>query len=215
MASNETTYNEEQITTLLRNINTHYVSLKSAIGDDMQRNVLDKLAEVWYMQSAVTYWGEEVTAWNSMCSKINDKFKDIYSDINTCASNYAQACGTSWRNPSWTGTPATVSSNFKEVSADGKRGITDHSSFDTYRTTNLDAVKTSAEDALNSVLSACGNSGFIDGGTQAQIESTVSSIKVAIANAINTAKEDINKNSGTAQTNVNSAVTANSSTSAS
>ena len=35
MASNETTYNEEQITTLLRNVNTHYVSLKTAIGDDI------------------------------------------------------------------------------------------------------------------------------------------------------------------------------------
>lgn len=213
MASNETTYNEELVTTLLRNINTHYGSLKDAIGDEMQKNVLDKLAEVWYMTSAVNYWSEEVSAWNSMCTKINDKFKDIYTDINTCADNYAKACGTSWRKPSWTGVPATVASNFKEVSADGKRGITDHGSFDTYRTTNIDTVKQNAETALNQVLSACGNSGFVDGGTQAQIESTVTSIKAAINKAIETAKTDIVKNSGTAQTNVNAAVNANSKTS--
>lgn len=216
MASNETTYNEEKVTTLLRNIGDYYRDgLKVAIQDDMQSKVVDKLAEIWYMEDAVTYWDGEVSAWNSMCTQINTKFSDIYKDINTCADNYAKACGTTWRKPSWTGVPAKISSNFQAVSSDGKRGITDHNTFETTRTTVLNNVKSDASTALDNVVKACADSGFIDGGTQAQIQSTVSDIKSKIINAVNTAQEDIAKNANTAKTNIESAVSANSSTSGS
>lgn len=215
MASNETTYNESKVTTLLQNINTYYRDdLKVELQDYMQSKVLDKLAEIWFMEDAVKYWDGEVTAWNSMCTAINTKFSDIYTNINTCADNYAKACGTSWQRVSWTGVPAKISNNFQAVSPDGKRGITNHNTFESTRTTVLNNIKSNATTALEKVVKACADSGFVDSGTQAQIESTVSSIKSAIITAVNAAQDDINTNAQTAQTNVNSAVSANSSTSA-
>lgn len=208
--NNETTYNEGVVQELLRNINTYWGELKAVIQDNMQNNVLDKLAEVWYMEDAVTYWDQEVESWNTMCSSINTSFGVVYSMINICADNYAKSCGATWQKLSWTGVDPKISNNFKAVSADGRRGITDHTSFDTYRTTNLDAIKENAAEKLDQVVAACERSGFVDNTTQDAIQGEISNIRGKIVSAIETAKNGIVNNSGIAQDNLRNAVAVNS-----
>lgn len=205
MNNNENTYNEEKITTLLGQINTQYRELKEAIGTEMQNQVLDKLAEVWYMPAAVTYWAATVPDWNNMCTGINGLFSEIYDMINTCATRYATSCEATWNKRSWTGVDAKVSSNFKQISDDGRRGITDQSSFDTYRTTNLQKIGTEANTYLLNVLHACEDSGFIDGTTQEAIKGKVTEMNTSIKTAIENMADNIVKNSGTAQTNLRNA----------
>lgn len=211
--NNETTYNEGIVQELLRNFKTYWGELKTILQDDMQNNVLDKLAEVWYMEDAVTYWEQEVESWNNMCSSINKSFGLIYFMINNCARNYAQSCGATWQTSAWGEVDPKISNNFKAVSADGRRGITDHTSFDTYRTTNLDAVKENAADKLTQVVNACSRSGFVDDKTQETIQNEIHSIRTKIVSAIENEKNAIVSNSGISQDNVRGAAAANSSTS--
>lgn len=208
-SGDEKSYNEMTVINLMRNVERSYSSLKDILQGNMQSNVLDKLANIWYMESAVTYWAEEVGTWNTMCTNINNDFNTIYKSINTCARNWANACEASWNTLSWYGDSAKVSSNFKAVSSDGRRGILNLSEFETYRTNNLETIKEDALKKLDDVKRACGNSGFVDGSTQGSIEEIVDTIKVKIENTINIEKEAIIKNSGIAKTNVENAVNAN------
>lgn len=213
--SNQMAYNEGEIKTCLSNISAGYTDLVTAIGTSMQNKVIHAFGQVWYATNAKSYWDEEVTSWNSMCGQIRSRFVVINDMINTCASNYATAAGTTWSKQQFNGDTAKVTNEVTDKRGDGYVGIVDIGTFKTIKDTTINTIKDDADTALNKVLSACDASGFIDSSTEETIRSIINTIKTNITTAINTAKEDIAKNSGTAESNFESARSANASSSAS
>ena len=212
--SNSMAYNAEEIKSCINNIVSAYEDLLNVIEKDMQSKVIQPLSESWYAENAKSYWDEEVSAWNSMCGQIQARFNTINDMVNTCASNYATAAGTTWSKIPFTGMAGYITNEIQATSGDGRRGIVDIDKFNSVKDSAINSIYDSAETALGKALSACESSGFIDSSTEETIRSIINTIKTNIASAINTAKEDIVKNSGTAYTNYESAKSANASASA-
>ena len=198
--SNKKAYNPTLVSTCLDGVNSGYNQLATALGTTMQNTVVNPVAAGWATPQAKTYWGKEQTAWNDMCKSIYEIFSKIVDNINTCANNYARAAEASWSSKGFSGKLASISTANVKDNAGGEIGIVNQASFDA-GVAALTNVQSSADAALEAVVRACANSGFIDASTEAAIAVKIAAIRAKIAEAVSTARNGITTDSGTVNTN--------------
>ena len=168
----------------INSVNNAYNDLIRALGNDMQTQFVDEMASKWACPNAQTFFnGSFKPAIDGLISDSNRTFESVVSTINSAGQAWAAETGASYGGQAFSGVSKTIDTSSIQENIGGVRGIDLESTGGVVG--RLSSIAASADSALSSAQSAVSNSGFVGGAQQANLISSLGTIKTKISNATN------------------------------
>lgn len=210
--NNRKAYNPQLVQSCISNFNNAYGELNNVLGQQMQANVIDKIAMGWKSPQAAKYLKQMVEGLAEINKSVHEMYNVMLENINISADNYARAGESVWSKVALAvATAASVDgSKVAESDSDGSIGLVNIASFNEGKAF-LANYKQMVGNALDHTKQAVSNTGFVDSGTESSIQNAIEKIRTRINEVIDQFSNTLNTDSETVSANYDDVVSKNTS----
>ncbi len=177
-----TGFNPDEIRSSIASVNSAYKDAVTAMGTNMQSQVIDEMATKWASQEAIDTFNAFGETVNGILQATYDKCLEIVNAMNSAGTAWAIENQESYSESSFDGALQTVDTSGFRKEINGVIGVDVSAALDVVGV--ISSLAAEASSALENVKSAVTNCGFYDdgGAQQAALNSSVSIIQTNLDN---------------------------------
>lgn len=183
-----TGFNPEAVNESVRKVNTAYNELMNTLYNGVQKNFLDALAERWACEQAVSFFNEAVATMNNLCyaggDSVNVIFQSVADSMNSAANAWAVETNSAYTPVPFNAFESRFNANSARTEINGVQGIDLEEAQQVAK--SLETTSASIMSALDSAKAAVIESGFVGGGQEEALNSSLEQIKANVSNAFET-----------------------------
>ena len=182
--SNLTGYNPEEVTISINAIKSAYEVLVSVLGDRIQSEIVNGMADKWACANAQKFFNEAFKpAVDGLLNGVNTTFESVINAMNEAAQIWASDCGEVYSPTAFSLIIKSVDTSSILENISGIRGIDlDQAS---QVAAKLPSIAAEAENAVARASAAVDSCGFMGGSQAANLKASLDVIKTNISNATN------------------------------
>ena len=187
-----TGFDPEVVSTSINKVISAYNELLTQIGDKMQSDFVDGMADKWACKQAQTFFTSAFKPTvDELIRGVNETFKSVVDAMNSAASAWAQSTDSTYSPVSFSVRQITMNTDGIMENINGVRGIDFQLSSSV--SAKLPIINSNAKEALNKAKSAVQGCGFIGGNQEAYLLQSLETIKTNIDNATTTITDQSKK----------------------
>lgn len=187
-----TGFDPEIVSTSINKVINAYNSLLNQIGDKMQSDFVNGMADKWACKQAQTFFNTAFKPTvDELIRGVNETFKSVVDAMNSAASAWAQSTDSSYSPVSFSVRQVTMNTDNIMENINGVRGIDFQLSSSV--SAKLPVINSNAKEALNNAKTAVQGCGFIGGNQEQYLLQSLETIKTNIDNATTTITEQSKK----------------------
>ena len=187
-----TGFDPEVVSTSINKVISAYNELLTQIGDKMQSDFVDGMADKWACKQAQTFFTSAFKPTvDELIRGVNETFQSVVDAMNSAASAWAQSTDSTYSPVSFSVRQITMNTDGIMENINGVRGIDFQLSSSV--SAKLPIINSNAKEALNKAKSAVQGCGFIGGNQEAYLLQSLETIKTNIDNATTTITDQSKK----------------------
>ena len=175
-------YNDEEIITSIKGVQSAYEDLIKAIADDMQNLFVNGMEDKWACTYAQTFFADFKNLVDTLIKDSNDTFQSVVDSMNSAANGWAENTGTPWSSKQFVRLDKSIDVSRIKENINGDRGADPDV---TEVAGKLSGIASAAVTALTNAESAVQVCGFIGGDSASNLIASLGKIKTSIENAVN------------------------------
>lgn len=176
-------FNPEEVNRSINSVIRAYEQLYDAIDVRVQSSFFEGMSDKWACPQAQVFFSKAEEVLVSIVNSSNQVFTSVVDSMNSAGAAWAQQTDAEYTSVQFQASASTLDSSCILENIGGVRGI-DVASAESTSTSALTTVLNSSNSALDSAVSAVANSGFIGGNMQANLISSLNTIKSHINSAV-------------------------------
>ena len=186
----QTGYNPSIVTGAIMKINSAYSLILTDLVSVNHSSFVAPMAYKWGSPQAVDFFSKYKTTIEGLKNEIVKVFTSVVESMNSAATSLATIAGAEWGviEPSGSNFELDVSC-IKDKLPDGTIGIDQEAALGLL--SQLDNISSKITGELSNAVSAVGNSGFIGGGMQESLCSSLNKIKGSVETAFSQMKSQV------------------------
>lgn len=182
--------NIEEAKASINNVVSSYGDIETALISTSVSNLVAPMSSLWGSPEAVDFFEKYQTSIDSLMSSIGTTFESVVNSMNSAASSLASIGGETWGN-----VPISIAHDKVDVSAIKKdlNGVVGVDVIIASSTANaaMSTIKIQISRALTEACNAVNASGFVGGGMQESLVSSLKSIETNVEDAFDQLSKDI------------------------
>lgn len=187
-----TGFDPEVVSTSINKVISAYNELLTQIGDKMQSDFVDGMADKWACKQAQTFFTSAFKPTvDELIRGVNETFQSVVDAMNSAASAWAQSTDSTYSPVSFSVRQITMNTDGIMENINGVRGIDFQLSSPV--SAKLPIINSNAKEALNKAKSAVQGCGFIGGNQEEYLLQSLETIKTNIDNATTTITDQSKK----------------------
>ena len=209
-----TGFDPQLVYSSISRVQSAYDQLMRALLSDTQSKFINPMGDAWACNEAMKFFEAAQTAFNSQIQGSTQVFQSVVDAMNSAARSWATRTETEYSERSFSANNGTVDVSCIKENIGGVRGIDE--SVATSAVSQLSVIKSAADSALDQAVSAVSNCGFIGGGQESNLVSSLNKIKSNISSSFGeltgsakTAMDSTIQTYGTIESNVSNAFAGN------
>ena len=171
-----TGFNPELVNQSVNGVKNAYDGLISQIGDRVQVEFVNGLADKWACREAQDFFNIRFkSVIDDLIRKINSTFQSVIETMNFAAQKWAMTTGAQYMNVPFNPRMVTLDTSGIMENINGVRGIDFNAASSVLN--SLQVISSSISEYLQSAITAVNNSGFIGGSQEEQLIGSLTGIK--------------------------------------
>lgn len=183
-------FNPEEVRLAIENISSSYNSLVNSLINKNQSDFVVGMSSIWACEQAQNFFNAYQKDIADLNRKIESVYLSIINSMNKAASVLAGTSGTEWSYVKFSPLISGLDISVIKDNINGVKGIDLANTPDVL--SKLDTINSEISTALESTKTAVSSSGFIGGGMQEQLVSSISTIQNNVNQAFGQIKADVN-----------------------
>lgn len=179
-----TGYREEEVIASLNSLSSAYEEIMSVIGDRMQNEFVNAMADKWACPNAQKFFNEFFKQdIDNLILGVNNIYGSVFNSVNDAAAKWASETGNVWPGMAFSEITKKIDTSCILENISGVRGIDLEQASEV--ASRLTLLAADAENGVSKASNAVDNSGFIGGDQASSLKSSLEQIRTNISSAVN------------------------------